>query len=252
MNRRQFLSTGMIGAGLAGTSGLAAASVVKPEEPVAPMNTFDEKWACADLEHLGIPRSWWHVHQGLFPFSPERVLVIRNRPSDFAFRPLKERLLQRGFGRSANFSEEKLDYILWITHMLTKCYHLPEYFEGWGTRLAARENLGVAMGWGCHVGIVHQFQPGSGSQSVPTANGPMDWWLCLIPGGVDFQSRDGLPAHVLFGMVLADSGKDFCLYVPWCVCLSSLLRQDEDWIVVSRMDRLTAARYLNRRLVEAM
>ena len=99
INRRRFLSTGIIGAGLAGTSTLAAASIVGHEERSAETNVFDEKWARADLECLGIPNSWWHVHQGLFPFSPERVLVIKKRPCDWGFRSLKERLLQRGFGK---------------------------------------------------------------------------------------------------------------------------------------------------------
>lgn len=252
MNRRHFLSTGMVSAGVMSTPGLAVASMVGSEEPVAQRNTFDEKWASADQERLGIPRSWWDVHQGLFPFAPERVLVIKERPLAWSFRPLKERLLQRGFGRSASFSEEKLDYALWIMHMLTKCYHVPEYFEDWATRLAAREDLGAALGLDGHVGIVHQFQPATGSQSVPTANGSLDWWLVLIPGGVDFQSGDRLPTHVLFGHVLADSGRDFQLYLPWCECLSSILRPAEDWISVSQMDRLTVARYLNRRLVDVM
>ncbi|MEI8373814.1 MAG: hypothetical protein WCJ35_13380 [Planctomycetota bacterium] len=252
MNRRRFLSTGMIGAGLVGTPGLVAASMVKPSEPVAQANTFNEKWARADLESLGIPKSWWHVQQGLFPFSPERVLVIKKRPSDRGFRPLKEKLLQSGFGGNDHFSEEKLDYALWITHKLTTCYHVPEYFEPWGTKLAAREDLGAGMGLSGHVGIVHQFQPASGSQSVPTTNGPLDWWLVLIPGGVDFQSLDDLPTHVLFGLVLADSGKDFSLYVPWCGCLSTIWKTTPDWTRVSQMDRLMAARYLNRRLVDVM
>ena len=52
--------------------------------------------------------------------------MIKKRPCDWGFRLLKERLLQRGFGRSVTFSEEKLDYILWTTHMLTKCYHVPK------------------------------------------------------------------------------------------------------------------------------
>ena len=75
MNRRRFLSAGMIGAGLASTSSLAAASAVRHAEPIATMNIFDKKWAQADLEHLGIPKSWWHVHQGLFPLWPTASLL---------------------------------------------------------------------------------------------------------------------------------------------------------------------------------
>jgi len=253
LNRRRFLTTGMIGAGAAGTSRLATASMIAPREHEPSVNLFEQKWARANLEQLGIPKSWWHVQQGLFPFSPERVLVIKNRPSVWGREPLKERLLQRGFGRSKYFSEEKLDYILWITHMLSTSYHVPEYFESWATQLAAREDLGVAMGCGRHVGIVHQFQPGRESQSVPTANGPLDWWLILIPGGVGFQSyTDDLPTHVLFGLVIADSAKDCCLYLPWLECLTFLWRANPDWVAVSRMDRLTAVRYLNRQLAEAL
>ena len=252
MNRRRFLSTGMIGAGLAGTSTLAAASLVKPAEPVATLNIFDEKWAKADLEVLGIPKSWWHVHQGVFPFAPERVLVIKKRPDHWAFRPLKERLLEDGVGGTEYFSEEKLDYAIWITHMLAKCYHVPEYSERWATKLSKREDLGMGMAIAQHIGYVHQFQYASGPNCVPTTNGAVDWWLVLIPDGVDFQSLDDLPTHVLFGLVIADYGKDSHLYCHWGGCLNYLIHSEVDWIAVSQMDRLSAARYLNRRLAEAM
>jgi hypothetical protein len=59
-------------------------------------NLFYQKWARADLAKLGIPRSWWHVHQGVFPFSPERVLVIGRRPWAWSFGGVKQRLLARG------------------------------------------------------------------------------------------------------------------------------------------------------------
>ena len=122
INRRQFLTTGMIGAGLATTPGLAAACRTKPEESPFTTNSFDKKWAQADLEHLGAPRSWWHVHQGLHPFSPERVLVIQGRPSDWEYKDLKNRLLEQGFGTDKYFSEEKLDYAISIMHRLAWRY----------------------------------------------------------------------------------------------------------------------------------
>ena len=235
----------MIGAGLASTSSLAAASAVRHAEPIATMNIFDKKWAQADLEHLGIPKSWWHVHQGLFPFGPERVLVIRERPEDWGFRALKERLLQRRFG----VAEETLDYILWITHMLTAYYHVPDYFERWATHLQSRESLGAAMGLYKNLGVVHQFQGGDGFQSTPTTNGLLDWWLFLLPEGVNFHSLDGQPTHVLFGLVIADPARDSGVLTNWGGCV---LKLNEDWVAVSRMDRLAAARYLNRRLVDGM
>ena len=186
LNRRQFLTTGMVGAGLAATPGLAAACRTKPEETPFSTNSFDEKWAQADLEHLGAPRSWWHVHQGLHPFSPERVLVIQGRPSDWQYREVKNRLLEQGFGRDKYFSEEKLDYAISIMHRLTWRYGLPECFEDWATRLAAREHLGTILGhWG-GCGIVHQFQ--RRDQPIRTQNGLVDWWLFLIPAALIFKA----------------------------------------------------------------
>jgi hypothetical protein len=166
---------------------------------------------------------------------------------------LKERLLQRGYGRDEYFSEEKLDYAIWIMHLLTEYYGVPQYFEDWATRLAGRESLGPVMGYCGHAGLIHQFQNKAKDQGHPvsTQNGLVDWWLVLIPDGVDFQSLDDLPTHVLCGLVESNSRGPR----TECMCLG-LVEQawglHDDWIAVSRMDRLDAVRCLNRRLVEAL
>ncbi len=248
MNRRRFLTTGMIGAGLACTPGLVVEG--KPQEPAFAMNVLDEKWARADLERLGMPRSWWHVHQGLHPFSPERILVIDERPQVWAAAELKNRLIQRGVGNQEHFSEEKLDYALWIMHTLSNYYGRPQYFEDWATRLAGRENLGPALGYCRHWGLVHQFQQRGDHQPVATQNGLVDWWAFLIPGGASFQSLDGLPTHVLFGCVDANGSpsREFaCLPLVW-----KLAQSVNGPVLLSQMDRLTAARFLNQRLVEVL
>jgi hypothetical protein len=249
MNRRRFLTTGIVGAGLAGVPVLAAPSRAKPEEAAFSINSFDEGWARANVEHLGVPRSWWHVHHGLHPFAPERVLVIENRPSAWQHRALKDRLLERGFGKDEYFSEEKLDYAICIMHVLARRYGVPEYFEDWATRLAAREDLGTALGYCHHCGLVHQFQKRV-DQPVRTQNGLVDWWLFLIPGGVDFQSFDSLPTHILLGCVDTDGSVGRELY---CMChIEGLVRNLTDAKAVSQMDRLRAARHLNQRLLELM
>jgi hypothetical protein len=246
MNRRRFLTAGM--AGLAGVPALAAPSRAQPEEAGFSINSFDEKWARADLERLGIPRSWWHVHHGLHPFAPERVLVLRGRPATWEYREVKDRLLEQGFGKDEYFSEEKLDYAIWMMHVLTRHYGVPVYFEDWATRLAARENLGTALGHLRHCGLVHQFQQRVDHQPVRTQNGLVDWWMFLLPGGVDFQSIDGLPTHILLGCVDTDGS---VVRELWCMCLIETLRRNlSDVVAVSQMDRLEAARCLNRQLVE--
>ena len=262
-DRRMLLKTGL-GIGLGGTLfGTTVADNKAPQhapvrgapERVAPGsasllgdNLFDQKWARADLEKLGIPRSWWQVHQGLFPFAPERAVVISTRPCAWSVQSLKERLLKRGFGKGEYFSEEKLDYAIWGMQLLAKYYGVPEYFEDWATRLAAREDLGVAMGLHCHWGLVHQFQQRGDQQPVSTQNGLADWWLFLVPNGVGFQSLDGLPTHVLFGCVDIDGspGRELS-----CFCLMSQLARSLDNVVaLSRIDRLTAVRFLNERLLQ--
>ncbi len=200
INRRRFLTTGLFGASLSASSLPALGPQAMPAQ-VSPGNLFDRTWARAELEAYGIPKSWSNVSQGLFPFSPERVLVFRERPSCWPFEALKERLLQRGYGRDEYFSEEKLDYAIWIMHLLTEYYGVPQYFEDWATRLAARESLGIAMGHRGHVGFMHQVQSKVNGDPVPTQNGLMDWWLVLIPDGVDFDALDDLPTHMLCGLV---------------------------------------------------
>ena len=253
LNRRRFLSTGMLGVGLAGTSPLPMASTVKPEQPAASKTIFDEKWSKADLSGFGTPRSWWHVHQRLFPFSPERVIIVteQTRLSLWKYKPLKERLLKQCLENNESFSEEKLDYILWIIRTLTNYYRVLQYFEQWATGLAVGESLRGFSEYSHHVGRVYQFQPGSGSQWVPTANGFVDCWLILIPGGIDLQNPwDDLPTHVIFVQVLADPACDSMLYLPWNVGLNTMLRKmpASDILAASQMDRLAAARYFNQRI----
>ena len=158
----------------------------------------------------------------------------------------------RGYGGTSHFSKEKLDYILWATSKLTRYYGVPDHLEDWATRLAAREDLGVAMGGWKHGGFIHQFQPLGFTQPVATQNGLVDWWLFLVPDGIDFQSQDGLPTHVLFGCVEADSAADPERQAARLGLLSRLAGRFDDWADVSQMDAFSAARHLNRRLAEVL
>ncbi len=174
--------------------------------------------------------------------------MIKGRPSSWQYQGLKDRLLEQGFGKDEYFSEGKLDYAIWIIRMLTQQYGVPEYFEDWATRLAARENLGMALGYWRHCGLVHQFQQWGDHQSIQTQNGLVDWWLFLIPGGVDFHSIDGLPTHMLLGCVDTNGSAIRELH---CMCLiERLVGNLTDVVAVSQMDRLRAARCLNQQLVE--
>jgi hypothetical protein len=163
---------------------------------------------------------------------------------------LKERLLEPGLGGDGEFSEEKLDYAIQIMHLLTEYYGVPQYFEDWATRLAARESLGPALGYCAHVGIVHQFQ--RINDHVPTRNGLVDWWLILIPHGVDFQALDALPIHVLYGLVDSGSCRLLSREQDCLERMKFMHMSPNDGLAISRMNRLEAARYLNRRLADAL
>jgi hypothetical protein len=250
INRRRFLSTGMIGAGLAGTSGLTAASMIGEQELAEAPNIFDEKWSRAKLQYLGIPRSWWYVHRGLHPFSPERVLIIGKRPAVWTCDDTKARIMERRYGKAKSCSEQKLDYALWIMNTLASHYGVPAYYEDWATRLVTSNTFDNSFGLGNHWGMVARFQERGDRQPVQTHNGLVDWWLFLIPDGVDVQRYDGQPTHVLFGCVDASGSR---VREMVCLCyIAEVAKNLRDVVALSRMDRFTAARHLNRQLLEVL
>ena len=257
IDRRRFLHdvsgcTLMFGMNVAG--GLALAPLAPSQKSMANFRSgkLDENFAGVEVELLGVPKTSADLGNGLHPFSPERTLAIDGHVPDGQFSNWRERLLDRGFGGTTHFSTEKLDYILWSMAKLTRCYRVPDYFEDWATRLAAREDLGVAMGTWKHCGFIHQFQPLGFTQPVSTRNGLVDWWLFLVPNGIDFQSQDGLATHVLFGCVEADSAASPPRQTARLGLLWRLVDRFDDWAVVSRMDLVSATRQLNRRLVNLL
>ena len=82
MDRRRFLGTGLISAGLAGTHGLSLASPrrtsgIGERVPKATLPEYEQILArTRKLDYLGRPTSWSVVRQGFLPISPERVLIL--------------------------------------------------------------------------------------------------------------------------------------------------------------------------------
>lgn len=257
IDRRRFLHdvsgcTLMFGMNVAGRLALAPLAPLQKSMANFRSGKSDENFAGVELELLGVPKISTDLGNGLHPFSPERTLAIDRHVPDGRFSDLKERLLHGGFGGTSHFSREKLDYILWSMAKLTRYYRVPNYFEDWAARLAAREDLGVAMGSWKHCGFIHQFQPLGFTQPVATRNGLVDWWLFLLPSGIDFQSQDGLPTHVLFGCVEANSAASPPRQTARLGLLWRLVDRFDDWAAVSRMDLVSATRQLNRRLAKLL
>jgi hypothetical protein len=217
------------------------------------------------LKYLGYPRSWSVVRQGFLPIAPERVLILEpedvaeyeNRGDRWAFqhRGIRERLTARLAKHRSPITDEQLALCVRLVFELTQYYSVPEHFEGWAVRMAAREWLG-STGIGGHVAVPHQYQVFG---HICTANSHVDWWLILFPQGTDcWDSLDEKPVHVMFTHVYArPSTVDPCNYI-WPLSLLSQglwpwYKGSPDFaLALSRMDRISAARHVNRHVVLAM
>jgi hypothetical protein len=217
------------------------------------------------LEWLGVPRSWDRVREGFHPFSPERVVIFSgDRPSWEAehLKEVKERVRGRverhrlrnksGLG----MPQEKFDLLVGIIDRMAGYYQVPDLLEEWACGLVWREEFSsTSIGNG--VGLVHQFQKPMTSDVVRTACAFADWWAFLIREGIDSESLDGKPTYALIGHVWDRYRPGFERQYLWATQL--LMRRDTfdrstdqdkevSWKGVAAMDRVSAARFLNRQL----
>jgi hypothetical protein len=212
------------------------------------------------LDILGVPRSWSVVRQGFHPFAPERIAVLPSgerlrhpiRCSRGVRARIEERIAEFREGRTHGAAElppEKLESYFWVMDLFTSHYQTPEVFEDWVVGLAGRESLG-STGLGGHWGVVHQYQ---GRHDAPVDCPPVDWWLFLFPGGIDWASLDEEPVHALIGHV----GRRPYIEMPglmldaWCLT-SAIMRAVDDVKEVSRMGRVAGARHLNQIAAECL
>ncbi len=267
-NRRSFLA-GCLGLGVGTTvpTTLVKAGPPRTGGPAPVMSPPRSRpdgllsWRLDRMEFLGIPEDWSAVRLGLHPFAPERTLVLPSgerlrydgRCGDERYRRIVERI-ERGLAEMGHeppsIPRAKRDAILWIMDGLTGYYHRPDLFEDWALGLAGREALGSTQ-LGDQFGLAHQFQH-RGQVRVDCL--PMDWWLILCPGGIDWASLDGEPVHALFVHVSQmpwSFEDDRVLHHTWSLSCK-IAREVDDWRRVSCMGRLSAARYLNPIAVRAL
>jgi hypothetical protein len=64
-----------------------------------------------------------------------------------------------------------------------------------------RELLG-STGMGRGLGVLHDFQ--HYHTRVRIDNGVVDWWLVLVPGGVDWEALDERPVYYMVGPVMEE------------------------------------------------
>lgn len=201
LTRRHFLSTSF-GLGVASSvpalaTGMPPSSTTLAADPT--LAHYEEILAATDrLDLLGRPRDWSLVRQGFHPVSPERVVIMTEKGGDGWLardREKDDHLCSRldRLGLPAG----KLDLILRLMQIVTDHYRVPHLYEPWVMRLAKREALG-STGMGNGFGLLHQFQDDG---QVTLTNAPVDWWLFLFPGGVDWDALDGEPVYGMIGHI---------------------------------------------------
>lgn len=214
--------------------------------------------ASNDHELFGVPQSWSSVRRGLHPFSPERTLILQ-RQTYFGDREIQ--LAQKIGRRSDKAPRSKYaSTILSIVHAataLTQTYGVPERTEDWAGRLTVwlfdyYSNVAQDHHW------LAPFSWQGYGQEVKTFNGIVDWWLMLIPQGVESPSEDGTRLHTLITPVFTESWKPRSPVEFWCFMAKAtgLVAKsfndpqsiDSTWIDISRMDRQAACLFLNQRI----
>jgi len=278
MNRRRFFGTSL-GLGIGKTLHLGTPGQLPvASETNTAMNGYEQALAGYDrLDVLGIPRSWSVVRDGFHPIPPERVVICASdAPAYLACRnddvrnELKARIkkcvvknytwLQGRFP----YSEAKLDSILSIVNTLTTFYRRPDLFETWCERGARREALG-STGMGRGFSLLDQF-PDRQTGFPELANPPADWWAFLFPSGTDWNSLDDQPLYVMLGAVYSHQFAPSLGLPIWCFieqCMHAICESASDhpdWEhqrtekvrEIAQMDRVTAARTLNRYVAKGL
>ncbi len=212
------------------------------------------------LEWLGLPQEWSVVRERLHPFCPERVVILSSTGITRVGHNLQEakqsiwkRVQARHLGSQDYLMPPvKFDLLVAMIDRLTSFYHRADLAEDWALRLARREDLG-SCGLDQGFGLVHQFQ---GRENVRTINSLVDWWLFLVPEGMEYQCLDEKPVYALVGHVFDQRRIGLELDV-WSLAselhrtISRRKVSDRSmlgWEQIANMDRVSAARFLNRQV----
>ena len=259
IERRDFLRTA-IGAvsGMAMPS-LCHAATTMAKEIHPPWTSEYERGltATSDFDWLGIPKSWSCVRQGFHPFSPERTLVLNStKVNRHAMVPdLVERTGRHldGLKIECQYDPATLAHIAYCAAMLTANYGIPNQAEPWCKQFA----IGFCGFYG-HMNWNHLFMQHANWQgwyaSLSTTNALVDWWLFLIPDGLEVYSFVGTRLHVLITPVYSDlvgytgPSQFFCPMAYAAGYRSLPDGAEEDHLSLSRMHKRSACFFLNQRV----
>lgn len=258
-NRRGFVrhcfgvGAGLVALPIGSRHAVGSGKIQSPSDLIVPkLSDYERILSHTNSMHvLGNPRSWSLVSQELHPFAPERAVVLptdaQSVYGDRCGGDLRRRIEERlklecghlGGYDQRRFPESKWASIYWIMEAMTGHYNVQSQFEEWVVGMAGREILG-SSGYG-GVGLAREYQRGG---PVPVDSSPVDWWLFLFRGGIDWASLDEQRIFAVMAHVRQNdpSSSDMS---PIYVLTHEIRRTVQDWSQVPPMGRLGACRHLN-------
>lgn len=265
INRRNFLGAGVgLGLGL-GRDG----SVDKPIRSCrSEQDHYEQTLAKTDrLELVGIPRSWAVVRQGFLPLSPERLMIMRPTNSQWLGDPgspwnctrvdhvvrdrIAESISREERNWTATVTPEKLSLIVRMTRYMTDHYRMPACLEPWAESFTRRELLGPS-----DIPYCTAIPDWSQTAGARTENGTLDWWVFLFPDGLNSWSIFGFPVHIVAMPIFSRPTREMAgIRMDVLATMQNTFR----WAThhhgpaqLSRMDRITTCRTINRYAAECL
>ena len=260
IERREFLQTAIGAVSTLAIPNFCRVSVNAMADPRPEWTaTFEQTlMASNEMEMLGFPKSWSCIRHGLHPFSPERTLILPSQAYDDSRQvELAQQIGRRWDDAGASQDSETILCIVQAASILTQVYGVQERTEDWVRRL-----LGWLFEWYNSVAQNHQWVAplswqGHG-QEVKTSNGIVDWWLILIPQGVEVSNIDGTRLHTLITPIYTEVGKprlpvEFWYFMSRAIGLQPKISGepqsiDTTWLNLSQMDPKSACLFLNQRV----
>ena len=214
--------------------------------------------ASNDMKLFGIPKSWSGVSKGLHPFSPDRTLILpAHDHTDDHQTKLARRIVDRWSLDSPLPNKATILRIVQAASVLARVYGVREQTEDWAHRLLVWLFVFYKSVAQDHHWLAPCSWQGFGEE-VRTSNEVVDWWLILIPQGVEVPSIDGTRLHSLITPIYTEVGKPRLPVEFWDFMARAIGRQpqvsgepqsiDTTWLSVSRMDRKSACLSVNQRI----
>jgi len=160
-----------------------------------------------------------------------------------------------------HYTEDGIYQIVYAASILTQTYRIPERLDDWSRWMASRLYRFYGFWAQDHLWICSMGWQG-GRETVKTMNGVVDWWLILIPGGIDVRNFDETRTQILITPVFSRFNMprfygEFWNFMAKAVKFPGksgpeLSPVDPTWLHVSHMDRKRACLFVNERIAQSL